>query len=189
MKLILVITIMAVPLSLFAQDQNKDRDWIHEKWALKFDQNGDGKLDEQEKQAGDKAVRKWREGHKKKIGKFDKNGDGTLDDAEIRAAKEEHGKQDLKHNHQHLRLKYNELMKKLENGDEELVKKFDKNGDGQINDEEKETAKREIKNFFKGAAEKAKRGNGDQNRRVNERWNTLSVPNTVNDEDTFDGVL
>ena len=155
---------LTIPFFLFAQDQgNKaDREWVNEKWAMKFDENGDGKLDEQEKQIGDKAVRKWREGHKKKIDK---------------------------HNHEDLRRKYNEIMKNLENGDKELVDKFDKNGNGQLDNEEKETAKREIRKFFKAAAQKGDRKKDDQRGQGKERWNNLRLPDSIIEEDNFDGVL
>lgn len=62
----------------------------HRKAAMlkKFDKNGDGKLDDSEKEAAKTAMKERREErHKKILARFDKNGDGKLDDAEKAAAK------------------------------------------------------------------------------------------------------
>jgi len=58
-----------------------------EELIKRFDKNGDGKLDEDEKAAAHKAMRKEGGGggndrYKELLRRFDKNGDGRLDDAE-----------------------------------------------------------------------------------------------------------
>jgi Ca2+-binding EF-hand superfamily protein len=92
----------------------------------RFDKNGDGKLDEDEKAAakeynrnettGRQAKRREHLG-KRALEKFDKDGDGKLNEAE-RA----------------------EAAKVLEN-DPRLVRRFDKDGDGKLNDVEKTAAR------------------------------------------------
>ncbi|MGC4072819.1 MAG: EF-hand domain-containing protein [Nibricoccus sp.] len=92
----------------------------------RFDKNGDGKLDEDEKAAAKEYNRETTAGrqgkarekiHKKALEKFDKNGDGKLDESE-RA----------------------EAIKAIEN-DPRLVRRFDKDGDGKLNDAEKAAAR------------------------------------------------
>ena len=92
----------------------------------RFDKNGDGKLDEDEKAAAKEYNREETAGRqgkareklgKKALEKFDKNGDGKLDEAE-RA----------------------EAAKAIEN-DPRLVRRFDKDGDGKLNDAEKAEAR------------------------------------------------
>jgi Ca2+-binding EF-hand superfamily protein len=95
----------------------------------RFDKNGDGKLDEDEKAAAKEHNREETNGRqakareklgKKVMEKFDKNGDGKLDEAE-RA----------------------EAAKAIET-DPRLVKHFDKDGDGKLNDAEKAAAREAI---------------------------------------------
>jgi Ca2+-binding EF-hand superfamily protein len=92
----------------------------------RFDKNGDGKLDEDEKAAAKEANRDETNGRqakarerlgKRALEKFDKNNDGKLDEAE-RA----------------------EMAKAIET-DPRLVKRFDKDGDGKLNDAEKAAAR------------------------------------------------
>lgn len=89
----------------------------------RFDKNGDGKLDEDEKAAAKEYNRETSAGRqgkarerlsKKALEKFDKNGDGKLDEAERAEAIET---------------------------DPRLVKRFDKDGDGKLNDAEKAAAR------------------------------------------------
>ena len=70
---------------------------FRQKMLEKFDKNGDGKLDEDEKKAAREAFQKRKEGQngprgeefkKKMLEKFDKNGDGKLDPEEMKAARE-----------------------------------------------------------------------------------------------------
>lgn len=82
------------------------------------DQNGDGRLDEEEKAAAHAAMRKEGGGgqgdrRKQLLKRFDKNRDGRLDDKERAAAEKFRG---------------------------EHMKKFDQDGDGQLNAAEREVA-------------------------------------------------
>ncbi len=98
----------------------------HAEILKRFDKNGDGKLDEDEKAAAKEANRDEVTGRQAKVReklgkraleKFDKNGDGKLDEAE-RA----------------------EAAKAIETNPQ-LVKRFDKDGDGKLNDAEKAAAR------------------------------------------------
>ena len=93
-----------------------------------FDKNGDGKLDESEKQAARAAMMK----------RFDKNGDGKIDEAERQAAREA-------------------FMKRRGGGGKgkgrpgkgrpggfdrsAIIKRFDKNGDGKLDEAERQAAR------------------------------------------------
>ena len=101
----------------------------------RFDKNGDGKLDEEEKTAAKESYRSETTGRqakmrerlgKRALEKFDKNNDGKLDETE-RA----------------------EAAKALET-DPRLVRRFDKDGDGKLNDTEKAAAR----DAFKERSEK-----------------------------------
>jgi Ca2+-binding EF-hand superfamily protein len=92
----------------------------------RFDKNGDGKLDEDEKAAAKDYNREHEEGrrgkgrdrlNKRAIQRFDKNSDGKLDDAECA-----------------------EMIKAIET-DPRMIKRFDKNGDGKLDESEKAAAK------------------------------------------------
>ena len=109
----------------------------------RFDKDGDGKLNDAERDAAKKA-REERGGKPGQPGRpgqpgggdgkmreevlkrFDKNGDGKLNDEEKAAAKKAHDERG--------------------GGDgkmrEEILKRFDKDGDGKLNDEEKAAAKK-----------------------------------------------
>ena len=56
----------------------------------KYDKNGDGKLDESEREAMKEVLAKDREARRKEfIAKYDKNKDGKLDEDELKAYREE----------------------------------------------------------------------------------------------------
>lgn len=78
----------------------------------KFDKDGDGKLNEEERKAA-RAARGEMDGARKKemLKKFDTDGDGKLSDEEKTAMREE--------------------MKK------KMLERFDKDGDGELNEEER----------------------------------------------------
>lgn len=62
---------------------------LREKILEKFDADGDGQLNEAEREAAKAAMQERRgERHERLMEKFDANGDGQLDDAEKAAAKE-----------------------------------------------------------------------------------------------------
>lgn len=74
----------------------------------KFDKDGDGKLNEEEREAAKQAMKEKHEAHKKEIlAKYDTDGDGELSEDERKA-----------------------MWK-------DKAKEFDKDGDGELSDEEK----------------------------------------------------
>ncbi len=86
----------------------------------KFDKDGDGKLNEDERAAAKEAMKGREEEFKKKmLEKFDKDGNGELSEEE---------KEEMK-----------KAMWK------ERAKQFDKDGDGELNEEEKEAMKKAMK--------------------------------------------
>jgi Ca2+-binding EF-hand superfamily protein len=102
----------------------------HAEIMKRFDKNGDGKLDDDEKAAAKEYNRSETTGRqakmrerlgKRALEKFDKDGDGKLNEAE-RA----------------------EVAKAIEN-DPRLVRRFDKDGDGKLNDTEKAAAREAFK--------------------------------------------
>jgi len=129
--------------SLFAQDRPADgeKDGKHrrpskEEILKKFDKNGDGELNEEEKAAMKEAREKHRgkrgEGdrpnRKEMLKKFDTDGDGKLNEEERAALKE--------------------AMKKRHHA--EALKRFDKDGDGELNEEERAAAKEAAKKRIAG---------------------------------------
>lgn len=85
----------------------------------KFDKDGDGELNEDERKAAREAhgdrMKAWRKGM---IEKFDKDGDGKLNEEESKAARAE--------------------------GKARMLKRFDKDGDGTLNDDEKAEMRKEM---------------------------------------------
>ncbi len=113
----------------------------HAEILKRFDKNGDGKLDEDEKAAAKEYNREETTGRqnkarerlgKKALEKFDKNNDGKLDEAE-----------------------HAEMIKALET-DPRLVKRFDKDGDGKLNAAEKAAAREAF-----GKAREKRAGKGE----------------------------
>jgi Ca2+-binding EF-hand superfamily protein len=109
----------------------------HQELIQKYDKNGDGRLDEDEKAAAHSAMRKKGDGEgekrKQMIKLFDKDGDGRLNDAEWAEAR-----------------KAREMIEK-NGGDgkvrEQAIKRFDKDGDGQLNESERAEAEKFKKKF------------------------------------------
>lgn len=104
----------------------------HQEIIQKYDKNGDGRLDEDEKAAAHAMSRKEGagegEGRKQMLKRFDKDGDGQLNEAERAEAK-----------------KAREMLEKNGGGGkfrEQVLKKFDKDGDGQLNDTERAEAEK-----------------------------------------------
>lgn len=86
----------------------------------KFDKDGDGKLNEEERAAAKAAREEMMEARKKEmLEKFDKDGDGKLNEEERAAAQE--------------------ARKQM------MLEKFDKDGDGELNDDEKAAMKEAMK--------------------------------------------
>ncbi len=124
----------------------------------RFDKNGDGRLDENEKAAARRAMREddggtEKERRKQLLKRFDKNGDGRLDDAE--RAEAEKARDTLARNGGADRFRALSLQRFDKNGDgrlddteqaeaakfrAEMIKRFDADGDGQLNDTEREAA-------------------------------------------------
>ena len=82
----------------------------------KFDKDGDGKLNDEERAVAKAAGEaKMEERKKEMLAKFDKDGDGKLNEEERKAAEEERKK--------------------------EMLAKFDKDGDGKLSEEERKAAR------------------------------------------------
>jgi len=95
---------------------------MHKKALEKFDKDGDGKLNEEERKAAHEAFKKNHpEMHKKMLEKFDKDGDGKLNEEERQAMREAH---------REMKGKRREM----------LLEKFDADGDGKLSPEEHKAA-------------------------------------------------
>ncbi len=97
-----------------AEEPRKDRPHrdIPPEVIEKFDKDGDGKLNEEERQAARAAGKERMEAKRKEmIAKFDKDGDGKLSEEEEQAMREARRKM--------------------------MMEKFDKDGDGELSDDEK----------------------------------------------------
>jgi hypothetical protein len=124
--------------------QGEGRRAIPPEVLKKFDKNGNGMLDPDEREAARaERAKTGRPGGKpgegrplnpELIKRFDKDGDGKLNDAEIAAAKAErqkNGPAGGKPGERRL--------------SPEIIKKFDKNGDGKLDDAEQAAAREEFK--------------------------------------------
>ena len=101
----------------------------------RFDTNGDGKLDENEKAAAKAAMRaehsqRGERRHERLLRNYDKNGDGVLDDSERAAA-----------------LSDLEMRPRF-------IKRFDQDGDGKLNDAERAAADQSIRQHWEKRAAK-----------------------------------
>lgn len=98
----------------------------------RFDTNGDGQLDETERQAAQQARQKM-------ITKFDANGDGQLDDGERQVARQ--ARQQRR---------------------QRMLQHFDTDGDGQLNDAERQQARQMRQQRGRGEGGPPNRGGGQQ---------------------------
>lgn len=161
--LLLAVALLAVPA--LAQNEMKAPEAADGKMSKnlqelikKYDKNGDGKLDEDEKAAAHAAMRKEGAGgamdrYKQILMRFDKDGDGKLNDAE--RAEAEKARAMIERNGGEAKFSAMILKRFDKNGDgrlddaeraearkfrDEQIKKFDKDGDGKLNDAEREEA-------------------------------------------------
>ena len=125
----LTVTLLCT-CSLYAQDdkakkeKGNDRrgDW-RERMIKQFDKDGDGKLNEAERQEARKNWRKRGEERRQQfMKKYDKNGDGKIDDAE--------GEQ----------IAQDMLKRFKEHAPDRYKERYDKNNDGKVDAEEEKQA-------------------------------------------------
>jgi len=159
----------AVPADAPKADRATEMAKRREELIKRFDKNGDGKLDEEEKAAAKEAMKMegggrgpgGAEGEKRRaelLKRFDKNGDGKLDDEE--RAEMEKARQLIQRNGGMDRFRQEILKRFDKNGDgvlddaeraeaqkfrQEMIRKFDRNGDGKLDDEERAEA---LKSFM-----------------------------------------
>ena len=147
----------------------------YKEFIKKWDLNGDGRLDEDEKAAAHAEMRKEgvagvtadAERRKQILKRFDKDGDGQLNDAE--RAEAEKAREMLARNGGPDRFRERALKRFDHDGDGRLneaeqaeadqfraaqVKKFDKDGDGKLNDAEREEALKAFMNDVPAAKKK-----------------------------------
>jgi len=90
----MVVGGMAMSVSAGDKERNPE---MHKKLLEKFDKDGDGKLNEEERAAAKAAFQeKHPEAKEKFIAHFDKDGDGKLNEEERAAAKAAHEKREGK---------------------------------------------------------------------------------------------
>ncbi|MBP86457.1 MAG: hypothetical protein CMJ64_07050 [Planctomycetaceae bacterium] len=128
---------------------------IPEEVLKRFDKDGDGKLNDEERAAAMKAREEFmkkngntgagRPNMKEIIAKFDKDGDGKLNEAERAAAREELGR--TRRQRAGAGRPAAEAKEKPGRVDKkELFEKFDADGDGKLNDEERAAAREAFQN-------------------------------------------
>jgi Ca2+-binding EF-hand superfamily protein len=124
-KILFIVSIFAFAIGIHAKPENDGKKPSRgegrpsrEDIIKKFDKDGDGKLNEEEKaELKKKMSEKGRKLPPFLVKKFDKDGDGELSEKE-RA----------------------EARKSMEGRRKEMIAKFDKDGDGKLNDEERKAA-------------------------------------------------
>ena len=129
--------VLTLPLTARAEpDKKPDREARRAAMLKKFDANGDGQLDpEERKKMREEMVNgegRDPERMKKMLERFDKDGDGKLSEDERAAARAEMQK----------RREAGGLKGKGSEKQAEMLKKFDKDGDGKLSEDER-TAMRE----------------------------------------------
>ena len=94
-----------------------------EEMLKKYDKNGDGKLDADERKVMEDALKAKQA---ERLKKLDKNGDGKVDEAERKSARET-------------------ASQRAKDNRAEILKKFDKNGDGKLDAEERKAMREAMK--------------------------------------------
>ena len=127
-KILFIVSIFAFAIGIHAKSENDGKKTVRgegrpsrEEIMKKFDKDGDGKLNDEEKAELRKRMAE-RSGGRSKLPpflmkKFDKDGDGKLSEEE-RA----------------------EARKSMEDRRKEMMAKFDKDGDGKLNEKERKEA-------------------------------------------------
>jgi Ca2+-binding EF-hand superfamily protein len=129
---IALMMVLAGTQAFGAEGNGRKRDGeMRKKLIEKFDKDGDGQLNEAEREAAKAAMEARRDKEDgqfrdKLLKRFDADGDGKISDAEREAAKEARPDRGGKGDGQ-LR--------------EKIMEKFDKNGDGELNEEERAALK------------------------------------------------
>ncbi|HEU5081404.1 MAG TPA: EF-hand domain-containing protein [Opitutaceae bacterium] len=108
-----------------ATTQSSPSDERRAEWIKRFDKNGDGQLDAEERAAARAAMKEQRSEkaerrHEFALRRYDKNGDGVLDESERTAA-------------------VNDMASRPR-----FIKRFDKDGDGKLSPEEISAAKESL---------------------------------------------
>ena len=127
-KILIFLSAIGLSISLYAKPEkvgkkpgSKEGRPSREEIIKKFDKDGDGKLNEEEKAELRKKMAERSGGGRKLppflMKKFDKDGDGKLSDEEKAEAR-----------------------KAMEARRKEMIGKFDKDGDGKLNEEERKAA-------------------------------------------------
>ncbi len=113
----------------------------HKLILAKYDKDGDGKLNDEEKAALQADAKAMMEQKKAAfLAKYDKDGDGKLSDEEKAAMKADfQAKREQRH--AEFAQKHPEIAAKMEQKKAAFLAKYDKDGDGKLSDEEKAAMK------------------------------------------------
>lgn len=152
------------------------KDKIHGKLLEKFDEDGDGKLNEEERRAAQEFMNKMREKrgsegrrgdrddhHKRLLEKFDEDGDGKLNEEERKAAqaamKDRRGSEGRRGGEagegRHPRPNFENLPPRVKKN---ILERFDEDGDGKLNEEEKKKAIKHMRRHRRNRGEEGDRG-------------------------------
>ena len=170
-----------------SEGRRGDRDDHHKRLLEKFDEDGDGKLNEEERKAAQAAMKDRREGEggpgegegrrrklppearKRIIEEFDKDGDGKLNEEERKAAqaamKDRRGGEGRRDGEErrggeagegrHPRPNFENLPPRVKKN---ILERFDEDGDGKLNEEEKKKAFKHMRRHRRNRGEEGDRG-------------------------------
>jgi Ca2+-binding EF-hand superfamily protein len=147
-----VVFVLCIVFALPASAQDNQRRGRYQEFIKKYDKDGDGKLNDDERKAMRDAF---------VLRRYDKDGDGKLNDEEKAAA--EKGRKEMEKRREEYAKRVKEFDK---DGDGELsreerramyeaimLERYDKDGDGKLNEDEKaamEKAREEMRKRFQG---------------------------------------
>ncbi len=147
-SLIIIAASFGLVGAVHAQEEKKGPHKLPPEVIAKFDKDGDGKLNDEEREAAKAGREEMMEARKKEmLEKFDKDGDGELNEEELAAAKASQGGKKVGKKRAEVIAKYDKDGDGKLNGEEQaavradkkqkLVEQFDEDKDGKLNEEEK----------------------------------------------------
>lgn len=111
---------------------------IRAEWMARFDKDGDGQLNEEERQAAREAAREEREQRRQQflLDRYDKDGDGVLSEAETQEMEAERERMDAEREARQAEMR------------ERALAAYDTDGDGKLSDEERDAANQQRRDWF-----------------------------------------
>lgn len=107
-------------------------------WMARFDKDGDGELNEEERQAAREAMREEREQRRQQflLDRYDKDGDGVLSDAETKQMEEDRDRMEAERQAREAEMR------------QRALDAYDADGDGKLSDAERQAANQQRREWF-----------------------------------------